>query len=79
MTLAIVSPAFAKGAMIHCKCTCDTGDTSPELKWSGTPKGTKRLSAMKGHIPAEGQLMANYHRYRKVRAGRVAGPGSKSS
>ncbi len=46
MTLTIVSPAFAKGAMIPRKCACDIEDISPELKWSGTPKGTKRLSAM---------------------------------
>lgn len=43
MGLEISSPAFADGAEMTPKYTCEGGDLSPPLKWSGVPDGTKSL------------------------------------
>ncbi len=39
--LSLTSPAFAPGAEIPLEYTCQGGDTSPELAWSGAPAGTR--------------------------------------
>ncbi len=44
MTIQLVSPAFAEGAPIPAKYTCDGEDVSPPLKWSGVPQGTKSIA-----------------------------------
>ncbi|MGE5256542.1 MAG: YbhB/YbcL family Raf kinase inhibitor-like protein [Hyphomicrobiales bacterium] len=44
MTITITSSAFAEGAMIPRKHTCDAEDRSPDLKWSGVPKETRSLA-----------------------------------
>jgi Raf kinase inhibitor-like YbhB/YbcL family protein len=46
MALTITSSAFAEGAMIPRNYTCDAEDISPELKWSGPPKGTKSFAVI---------------------------------
>ena len=43
MALAIESPAFAHGAGIPRKYTCDADDLSPPLRWSGWPNATRSL------------------------------------
>ena len=43
MTLKITSSAFADGAAIPAKYTCEGNDISPPLAWSGVPAGTKSL------------------------------------
>jgi Raf kinase inhibitor-like YbhB/YbcL family protein len=43
MTLRITSTAFADGARIPAKYTCEGEDLSPPLEWSGVPQGTKSL------------------------------------
>ncbi|HZV53508.1 MAG TPA: YbhB/YbcL family Raf kinase inhibitor-like protein [Rhodocyclaceae bacterium] len=43
MTLAITSPAFADQGTIPAVYTCEGGDRSPPLAWSGVPTGTKSL------------------------------------
>ncbi|MHB1241315.1 MAG: YbhB/YbcL family Raf kinase inhibitor-like protein [Gammaproteobacteria bacterium] len=43
MGLRIVSTAFASGGAIPARYTCDGADISPELAWSGVPKGAKSL------------------------------------
>jgi Raf kinase inhibitor-like YbhB/YbcL family protein len=43
MALKISSPAFADGGAIPAKYTCEGGDSSPALAWSGAPAGTKSL------------------------------------
>ena len=40
MTLTLTSPAFADGAAIPARHTCDGEDVSPPLAWSGAPDGT---------------------------------------
>ena len=43
VTLRITSSAFADGAEIPTKYTCEGSDLSPPLAWSGVPAGTKSL------------------------------------
>jgi hypothetical protein len=44
MTLRITSPAFADGAGIPSRFTCQGEDISPALAWSGVPAGTASLA-----------------------------------
>ncbi|MCX8092912.1 MAG: YbhB/YbcL family Raf kinase inhibitor-like protein [Candidatus Goldbacteria bacterium] len=39
--LTVTSPAFKDGEMIPVQYTCKGDDISPEINWSGAPKGTK--------------------------------------
>jgi Raf kinase inhibitor-like YbhB/YbcL family protein len=39
----LTSPAFSDGAPIPRNYSCDGGDVSPPLAWSGVPAGTKAL------------------------------------
>ncbi len=41
MTLSLTSSAFAEGAAIPVRHTCDGPDVSPPLAWDGAPAGTK--------------------------------------
>ena len=41
MTMTVTSPAFAAGAEIPRRFTCEGADTSVPLTWSGAPAGTK--------------------------------------
>jgi Raf kinase inhibitor-like YbhB/YbcL family protein len=43
MTLRLTSPAFAEGASIPSKYTCEGQNVSPPLAWSGVPEKTKGL------------------------------------
>lgn len=42
--LRLSSPAFQHGGMIPSKFTCDGGDVSPALNWSGAPAGSRSLA-----------------------------------
>jgi hypothetical protein len=44
MSLSLNSPAFAPNATIPARHTCDGGDVSPVLQWSGLPDGAKSLA-----------------------------------
>jgi Raf kinase inhibitor-like YbhB/YbcL family protein len=44
VSFIITSPAFAAGHEIPVDYTCDAGDVSPPLSWSGMPEGTKSLA-----------------------------------
>jgi len=41
MTLTLTSGAFVDGEKIPARYTCEGGDVSPPLAWSGTPEGTR--------------------------------------
>lgn len=44
MSLVLNTPAFAIGGEIPKKYTCDAGDLSPALSWSGIPAGVRSLA-----------------------------------
>ncbi|MCH7890117.1 MAG: YbhB/YbcL family Raf kinase inhibitor-like protein [Gemmatimonadetes bacterium] len=44
LTIQLTSAAFAEGADIPEKYTCDGGDVSPALAWSGVPQGTQSIA-----------------------------------
>ncbi len=44
MALTLTSPAFTAGHDIPSDFTCEGGDVSPALAWSGIPAGTKSLA-----------------------------------
>lgn len=44
MPLTLVSPAFAPGAAIPARCTCDGDDRSPPLEWRDAPPGTRSFA-----------------------------------
>jgi Raf kinase inhibitor-like YbhB/YbcL family protein len=43
-SMVIRSPAFAEGAEIPIRHTCEGADASPALEWSGVPAGAKSLA-----------------------------------
>lgn len=43
-TMKLESPAFAPQGEIPARFTCEGGDVSPPLAWSGLPAGTKSLA-----------------------------------
>jgi Raf kinase inhibitor-like YbhB/YbcL family protein len=44
MAFTLTSTAFRDGAAIPVKHTCDGGDVSPPLAWSGAPAGTRSFA-----------------------------------
>lgn len=42
-SLTLTSPVFKQGASIPSRFTCDGGNSSPPLSWSGVPEGAKSL------------------------------------
>ena len=44
MTIQLTSSAFTEGSEIPVTHTCDGGDASPPLRWSGTPPETKSIA-----------------------------------
>ncbi len=44
MSFSVKTAAFAEGATIPKKHTCDGPDVSPALEWSGAPAGTKAMA-----------------------------------
>lgn len=44
MTLVLTSPAFADGARIPERFTCEGDDVSPPLAWSGAPAATRSFA-----------------------------------
>ena len=44
MSLRLTSPAFAHETPMPAHLTCDGGDASPPLQWSGLPAGTRSLA-----------------------------------
>jgi len=44
MSLSLTSPAFSANGQIPKEYTCEGGDHSPELTWSGAPQGTRSFA-----------------------------------
>jgi Raf kinase inhibitor-like YbhB/YbcL family protein len=45
-TLHLASPAFAAGAAIPARFTCDGDDEPPPLEWTGVPSGTRSIALL---------------------------------
>ena len=59
MAMQLSSPAFDDGGAIPERHTCDGADTSPPLRWSGAPAGTRSLALLCEDHDALGGLF--YH------------------
>jgi Raf kinase inhibitor-like YbhB/YbcL family protein len=44
MSLSLTSPAFSANGEIPKEHTCEGGDHSPELRWTGAPQGTRSFA-----------------------------------
>ena len=53
-TLALSSPAFANGAKIPDRYTCNGADLSPPLRWTAPPAGTRSFSLEVVDVNAHG-------------------------
>jgi Raf kinase inhibitor-like YbhB/YbcL family protein len=53
-TIRLSSPAFAPGAAIPARYTCDGADSSPPLQWSVTPHGTAEFALTVEDLDAPG-------------------------
>jgi Raf kinase inhibitor-like YbhB/YbcL family protein len=42
--LAVTSPAFRNGGLVPVRFTCDGNGSSPPLRWSAPPAGTKQIA-----------------------------------
>ncbi len=73
MTFSLTSPAFATGAAIPRKYTCDGEDASPPLAWSGAPQGTRGFALVMDDPDAPGGTWDHWVLY-GLRADAVALP-----
>ena len=60
MAILVESPAFAEGAQIPRRYTCDGEDISPPLSWSGVPEGTKSLALICDDPDAPGKTWVHW-------------------
>ena len=59
-SLEVTSPAFAEGAEIPERFTCDGEDTSPPLRWSGGPDRTRGYALIVDDTDAPGGLFVHW-------------------
>ena len=57
------SPAFDDGESIPAKYTCDGGDSSPPLRWSDAPAGTRSLAIVLDDPDAPGSIFRHWSLY----------------
>ncbi|UCG54479.1 MAG: YbhB/YbcL family Raf kinase inhibitor-like protein [Dehalococcoidia bacterium] len=60
MALSISSPAFGDGETIPTKYTCEGQDISPQLDWSGIPKGAESLALIADDPDAPGGIFTHW-------------------
>ena len=63
MAFILTSAAFKDGAPIPGKYTCDGGDVSPPLTWSGTPAGTRSVALIADDPDAPGGTWVHWVLY----------------
>ncbi|HEX2411417.1 MAG TPA: YbhB/YbcL family Raf kinase inhibitor-like protein [Solirubrobacteraceae bacterium] len=56
-SMHLTSPAFAAGAAIPKRFTCDGEDFSPPLRWTGVPAGARSLALLMEDPEADGTFM----------------------
>ncbi|MFH0799128.1 MAG: YbhB/YbcL family Raf kinase inhibitor-like protein [Pseudomonadota bacterium] len=60
MAFEFKSSAFANGAAIPAKYTCDGAEVSPPLAWSGAPQGTKSLALISDDPDAPAHIWVHW-------------------
>jgi Raf kinase inhibitor-like YbhB/YbcL family protein len=60
MDFRLTSPAFADGADIPIRHTCDGADLSPRLTWTGVPDGTRSLALVVDDPDAPGGTFTHW-------------------
>ena len=63
MALQLKTAAFKAGGNIPSKYTCDGGDTSPALAWSGAPAGTQAFALVMDDPDAPGGTWVHWLMY----------------
>jgi len=63
MAFILTSAAFKDGAPIPGKYTCDGGDVSPPLTWSGAPAGTRSVALIADDPDAPGGTWVHWVLY----------------
>jgi Raf kinase inhibitor-like YbhB/YbcL family protein len=63
-TITLTSPAFADGATIPRRYTCDGDETSPPLRWTPPPKATRSLALLVEDPDAPGGTFVHWTLYR---------------
>lgn len=61
--IALTSPAFAGGAAIPQRDTCDGDETSPPLRWTPPPKATRSLALLVEDSDAPGGTFVHWTLY----------------
>lgn len=59
-TMSLTSPAFAEGAEIPKRFTCDGDNRSPPLAWSDPPEGTRALALVMDDPDAPGGTFTHW-------------------
>ena len=63
MSIEVTSPVFTGGASIPVKHRCVGEDTSPPLRWSGVPQGTKSIALISDDPDAPGGTWVHWVYY----------------
>lgn len=63
MALTLFSTAFANGAAIPARHTCDSSDLSPPLRWENAPAGTKAFALVVDDPDAPGRTWDHWVLY----------------
>jgi len=63
MAFTLTSRAFAEGADIPIRYTCDGENRAPHLTWSGTPDGTRSLTLIVDDPDAPGGIFTHWVLY----------------
>ena len=63
MGIEVTSAAFTEGSRIPVKYTCEGGNTSPPLSWTGVPAGTRSIALIADDPDAPGVTWVHWVYY----------------
>ena len=63
LAIEVTSAAFTEGSRIPVKYTCEGGDTSPPLSWTGVPAGTRSIALIADDPDAPGGTWVHWVYY----------------